>query len=102
MAKSREAERGAAFCSLMGVVSTRDGQTEWPERIRPAMITLNSRPLAPAAGLLAVGGQEGAEATDRVGQDVHAWQRDDPEVIGVRPVEAAAMGHQDLLGSQQV
>ena len=33
---------------------------------------------------------------------VHVGQRDQPEVVGLEPVEAGAVGDQDLLGAQQV
>src|SRR2546423_10450494 len=52
--------------------------------------------------LLAVGRQEVAKPLDRVGKVTGPRQRHDPQVIGCRPVEAGALGDQDLLLQQQI
>jgi hypothetical protein len=42
------------------------------------------------------------DPADRLGERVDVGQGDQPEVVGLEPVEAGAVGDQDLLGPQQV
>jgi hypothetical protein len=42
------------------------------------------------------------DAADGLGEHVDIGQRHEPEVVGLEPVEAGAMGDEDLLGTQQV
>src|SRR4051812_46582470 len=70
---------------------------------RLSRVTLTSRRdiLVTSSPVATVIGQEGADAADRVGEIVGPGQRDDPEVIRMRPVEAGALDDEDVLGAQQ-
>ena len=60
------------------------------------------RPGLSGAVPLAVVGQEARNAVDGVTQVVLMGQEDQPEVIRAGPVEAGAVGDQDVFGAQQV
>jgi hypothetical protein len=55
------------------------------------------RPLRPVAGALAISGQKTGDARNGVAQIVFVGQEDEAEVIGRRPVEAAALNQQHAL-----
>src|SRR5690606_25170994 len=57
---------------------------------------------AGTADLLPKRGQDVGDPPDRLGEDLGVRKGDQAKVVGLEPVEASAVGDQDLLAPQQV